>query len=384
VARWDLVTTNLAGAVTGQIDAPSELKYIRRESDYCEINFNTLDPHDLNLIALHNQKCKIQAWRNGDLVFWGNVSDPLVITQDGAEVVAKDAFAKLQAPTRTKYTFDNKDLRYIAETVIGGETAWAPRDIAFGSEDVSDVLMDRQITPGQRMDEFLKACTSISTTTGAWFRMDALNDVDNPSAMHFGVGSDRVVSTARFEYGPDTIDNVSEFQVETRGVINRVVVYNNNTHVTVQDTDSIDDYGLHERWYRRPGVNHVETLTDIAYGKLQPDPFSIASFTPTPDGPKIFDDYDVGQVVSCWFQLEGGEQHYKSTSVIPVQIEVTVDDSGIENIGFQEGSALSKGRAHVAEVQIKHKQRKHRHEHAKKPKVEAYSTFTLQAGSGLS
>jgi hypothetical protein len=368
MATWDIVLTNKAGDVTGVLDAPAGLKYTRRESDYNQLELGTLNSHDLNLIALHPYKTKLQAWRNNDLVFWGDIVDPITVTQSGAQVIAKDAFARLDAPTRTKYTFNDKTLKHIAETVIGGETTYGARDIAFGSETVTEIF-DRQITKGQRMGEFIKTCCTVSPTGGSYFRCDALDDPDNPVAMHFGDGGDRTDNTgARWEYGTGTIDNVSEFVVEARGLVNRVYVYNNNQSVVVEDTDSIDEYGLVEKWYRRPGVNHIATLTALAYSKLQPSPFTVVSFVPTADGPKLFDDFDVGDKCRAYFQLDGESMVYSASNMIPVTVELTIDESGVENVNFSEGQLVAKGQNSP-----------YNPDRYDKPRVEAVATFALTA-----
>ena len=367
MATWDIVLTNKAGAVTGVLDAPAGIKYTRRESDYNQLELGTLNAHDLNLIALNPYKTKLQAWRNNTLVFWGDIVDPLQISQSGAQVVAKDAFARLDAPTRTRYTFASKTLKYIAETIIGGETTYGARDIAFGSETVTETF-NCQIKKGQRMGEFIKARCTVSPSGGSYFRCDALDDPTNPVAMHFGDGGGRFDNAeCRWEYGEGTIDNVSDFQVESRGLVNRVYVYNNNQSVVVEDTGSIADYGLVEKWYRRPGVNHVDTLAAIANSKLQPTPFSVVSFTPTADGPKLFDDFDVGDKCRAYFRMAGDSQMvYSANNVIPVTVELTVDDSGVENVNFAQGQLSDKGRNTPYDPS--------RYD---KPRVEAVASFAL-------
>lgn len=335
-ADWELLITNLAGATVGAIDYPGDLKYTRRENDFCELEFKTLDPNDMNHLEILPHKRKIKAYRNNVLVFWGRIAEPLIVNQDGAVVRARDPFARLSGPAHDTYTFVNKTFQEIVEIVLDGETTWRARDIAYSGATLS-TQFNCKLKPGQRIDEFFRSLCSSNPNTGSWFRMDANDDPANPAAMMWFDAADRVDNTqARWEYGADTLDNVTGFEIQHRGLCNRVYVYSKDDVVTVEDTDSIAEFGLVEKWFRRPGINDIDTLTKIAYSKLVVSPYTVGSFEPGPNGPALFDDFDVGDKCRTYFKM-GTTMYYSANDMIPSTVELTIDDSGVENMAFGEG-----------------------------------------------
>jgi hypothetical protein len=260
-------------------------------------------------------------------------------------VKSHDPWGNLNAPAHDTYTFVDKTLKEITEEVLMGETTWRARDLAFGSETLSETFSCK-LKKGQRIAEFIESLCSSNPTSGSWFRIDALEDPDDNGVIHFYDYNDRVDNAqAKWEYGSDTLDNTVSFQIEHRGLCNKVTVFGKlGLEISVQDNDSIDEYGLVEKMIRRPGVDDTETATKIAYSRLKVTPYTIGSFEPGPNAPQLFDDFDVGDLCRTYFQmsapnrLTGNVMYYKASDMIPSRVELTIDNSGVENMAFGDGS----------------------------------------------
>jgi len=338
--RWDILLTNLAGVTVGQIYNPVDLKYTRVVNGACEIEFTSNDPSDLNTLEIMPHKRMVKAYRDGVLRFWGKIQEPLVVNQDGAHVIARDPWAQLNIPSHADYEFTDETLKHCMELFKLGEglLGYHPFnkfDFAGSPSNTFHVITK----PGQRLSEKLEGMASNNPLSGSWFVVDAQDDPDQPAVITVKDADQRLDNgQARWEYGNDTLDNVTDWEVHHRGLVNAVRVYYKGGFVEVSDTDSIEQYGLVEKWFRRPGVHDSATATIIAGKKLVTTPYTIASFAPGPNAPSLFDDFDVGDLCRAYFQmgppnrLTGAAMYYKANDMIPGRVEVTVDTSGIENM----------------------------------------------------
>jgi hypothetical protein len=357
---WELLVTNMAGTVIGQIYDPVDLKYTRNESGACELEFNTEDPYDLTMVNLKVHKHKVKAYRDGTLRFFGRMLAPLKINESGAMVKCADPWHFLNSPAHDNYTFVDKTLQEIAEIVIGGETAYNTRDLAYGSETLATTFSCK-LKKGQRIGEFIESlCSRGNPNAGSWFRIDALDDPSDNSVIHFYDYTDRVDNAqARWEYGNDTLDNCTAFEVEQRNLLNKVRVYYKGGYEEYIDTDSVDEFGPVEKWFRRPGVDDAGTALKIATSKIVASPMTVGSFEPAANAPRIFDDFDVGDKCRAYFQLtpknrlSGNAMYYSADDMIPTRVELTVDKNGVENMAFSDDSV------HANHRHRKHSQRQH-------------------------
>lgn len=351
--KWEILLTRLNGETVGAIMDPVDLKYTRVESGACEIEFNTQDPTDLNLVEVLPHKRKLKVYRDNALVFWGKIREPLIITQDGAQVKAIDPWGQMNVPAHLDYDFSGgSTLKEMLETIKLGEglVGYHP----FNNFDIvgTPVLTyTAHLKVGQRISEFIESLCSSNPNTGSWFRMDAQDDAGENGILTVYDYSDRVdTGAARWEYGNNTLDNVTAFQIEHRGLCNSVRVYYKGGFEDVQDSASIDEYGLAEKWLRRPGVLESATATKIAYAHLKVTPYTIGSFEPAANAPALFDDFDVGDIGHTYFQmsspnrLSGNVMYYKADDMIPNRVELTVDKSGVENMSFGDDSVRANRR----------------------------------------
>lgn len=350
--RWDLLLTNLAGTVVGQIFDPVDLKYTRVESGACGIEFNTLDPTDLNLVQVLPHKRKVKVYRDNELVFWGKIREPLVITQDGAQVKAVDPWGSLNAPAHVQMDFTDDTLLEILTTIksVEGLVGYHPMNgIALAGTPAETFTATLKM--GQRISEFVESLCSSNPNSGSWFRVDAQDDPAEPAVLTCYDYTDRVDNAqARWEYGNATLDNVTSFQIEHRGLCNSVRVYYKGGWEEVQDLSSIDEYGLAEKWLRRPGVSDAATAVKIANSKIKATPYTIGSFEPAANAPALFDDFDVGDKCRTYFQMgaakriSGEVMYYQADDMIPSRVELTVDKSGVENMAFGDGAVSANRR----------------------------------------
>lgn len=128
-----------------------------------------------------------------------------------------------------------------------------------------------------------------------------------------GVGSDYaaldiapsmgvVQPLARFEYGPDTLANLTSVERTTSPPINRATVVGANGLVGVKDNaQSIAQYGLWPVLVTQTEVTEQQTLDDKAQALLRPNPVATVNMTPDPVlAPKPFDDYNLGDTVALY------------------------------------------------------------------------------------
>ena len=351
--KWEILLTRLDGTTVGQLFDPVDLKYIRNESGACEVEFNTQDPTDLNLVEVLPHKRKLKVYRDNELVYWGKIREPLVITQDGAQIKSIDPWGAMNVPAHADYDFssgstlkDMLDIIKLGEGLLG----YHP----FNNFDIAGtpaVEFTAKLSVGQRISEFIESLCSSNPNSGSWFRMDAQDDVGANGLMTIYDYTDRRDNgEARWEYGNNTLDNVVAFQIEHRGLCNSVRVYYSGGFEEIIDMDSIEEYGLAEKWLRRPGVSDGSTAYKIAASHLKVTPYTIGSFEPGPNAPSLFDTFDVGDLCRTYFQMNapnrmtGNIMYYSADDMIPNRVELTVDKSGVENMSFGDDSVRANRR----------------------------------------
>jgi len=342
---WEVLLETSGGVVVGAFTEPRNFKYTRQENSFCELEFETYDVYDLNLVQASPHNRRIKAYRDGVLKFRGPLQTPLVINQDGAKIIARDYFA-----TKAAQPDDDGAAEYTATIYNITIDIFERMGIdAFIEVDTNDpgAAITRKIKAGQRIDEFLKLSASTNPTSGLWFRIDP-QEGSVPNKITWYSYSERVPNAqARFEYGKTTLDNCQGFEIQSRRIINKVTVRGKGVSATVEDTDSQAEYGIHKLRLRRPGVDTASMATAVASKHLSPTPYTIGHFEPGPNAPKLFDDYDVGDKCQAYFKV--GKLAYLANDLIPTRVEVTVEN-GVENVAWGDDIVANKTRRKAKRV----------------------------------
>jgi hypothetical protein len=149
--------------------------------------------------------------------------------------------------------------------------------------------------------------------------------------LYHSQGSDQ--PAAKFEYGPDTLSNVSSVSVEIEAPMNHVRVLGDGIVSDVSDPASIAKYG---EWMVQDSQTDVQaqaTLDQKANGKLRADPIKTLSFVPElglDNCPKPWDSFWLGDTVHFY----GRRGAFEEQATVRINgITVVVSDDGYETAG---------------------------------------------------
>lgn len=155
--------------------------------------------------------------------------------------------------------------------------------------------------------------------------------------VHASLGS--IQAGARFEYGPDTLNNVRSVSRTTQPPINVVTVIGaNGLYVTVTDAASIARYGKWPLQVSASDVTELATLTAKAQALLRPSPVRTVEFAPEfglPSCPVPFDDFNVGDTVPFYARRDALAE---DVSVRLNGLRVVVDEDGSETAEIEDPS----------------------------------------------
>jgi Polysaccharide lyase len=145
--------------------------------------------------------------------------------------------------------------------------------------------------------------------------------------------SQGVMTNAVFQYGPHTIDNVTEVTRTTQPPANHVIVTGANDLVgEAIDNASITSYGKWMEVVSASDISDQPTLDARAADHIRPLPVRVIGFTPDPAfAPIPFEEYDIGDTVTL--HADRGNFQYDGQPRIN-SIQVNIDDTG-EEVGHE-------------------------------------------------
>jgi hypothetical protein len=261
-----------------------------------------LDPLDLAAQSLTIGERAIKAYQDGALRFYGKVWEPLEIGDSNVAVTARDPYAEFaQRRVRAVTTYTGQDAGAIAQARVTAQNTYVNTYLRNGSVQAS-VSRDRTFNPGQTEGELVANLTEV--LNGFFFRIDPVDA--NPAVMgeivirypDAGISHEEI----RFEYGPDTRDNLTGFTLSYSLPVNRYTAASSQAaggriSQVAEDTTSQARYGLFETEVAFSEVTVLATLANYAAGELQPTPPFVISLNPGPDAPRLFTDFTVGDFV---------------------------------------------------------------------------------------
>lgn len=309
------------------LDAPADGQYTRRLDDYCDFQATITEPNDF--FAVQPFTSGIQCIRNGVIRFRGRVVDPFERMPRQRKMIAKDPFHNFYWRRVRNHLKIHDQPDEIAWQLIHLQNTYKDTGLRSGRDRAWGDAVTRKFQAGDLVADEIK---TLALTQGSryHFKINALYDPDDIRAMaeietfsHL-----HTKDGARFEFGGGTLENVDDYHVEYGQVINRATVIgqrrgardaigkatsDGNCMVGVSKStpaknppitaayvagESEHDYGLWEEEFGAVNVAGSKShLEHVAKTHLQPKPPRTVTVTPNNDGPRLFDDFDVGDRV---------------------------------------------------------------------------------------
>lgn len=169
-------------------------------------------------------------------------------------------------------------------------------------------LRDRSYDAGQNATEAVLDLCQVDDPIGFylepldeisdWYVVDGAGLVDG-AEMRIVYPATRAVRPVSFEFGDGTLDNLADFEEEEEPPRNFAVALSDGLAPSVEyDAESFREYGS---WFASESFSDIKkraTLRQHALGLLEPAPRKTYALSPRPGGPRPWEDFDVGDVVS--------------------------------------------------------------------------------------
>lgn len=338
---WQLVATdNDAGRSLAFLDDFDAFAITPRLNGYAEIAFG-LAALDSAASAIAVARTSVKAYQDGALRFFGKVWEPL--SRSGARVAAtaRDPLAEFlwrRAPADADYTATNNaggpwDAGQIAYDRLAIQNARRNTYLRAGARQPSLNRL-RSYTAGQKENEILD---ELASAAGGFFYkavpVDGVAGVMSDLNLYYpnaGVSREEV----RFEYGPNTADNLADFEQVEMLPRNGMNVASSSAGggrlvQRAEDADSIALYGLFEDETAYSDVVDTTLLAQQAQAQIKPDPPLTLALTPALGAPLLFADFNVGDFVRVRI-LWGGVDLFTWARVLEATLTVTRE--GVETL----------------------------------------------------
>ena len=330
LADWLASVETNAGAAVSFID-PSGLSVTRRLNGGSEAVFS-LEARDPKVGDLAIASRAIAIYRNGVIRIRGRIWEPLVYKPDSVRVEVKDPWFNLEhrrVRTTTRYTAT--DAGTIAWGLINDQNTIATTRIRQGAISAS-VNHDRTYERGKPVAEAIKQLSEV--INGFWFRIDPVDGVPGTHGelvvLYPSSGTTR--AGVKLEYGEDTIANIEDYEVDVFLPRNRVTVTGallegeTETTATATNAASITTYDLFDEEMAFTTIETPGVLQEHADDEVRANPVKTYSITFGQSAPMLWDDFDVGDVLS--FYIKNGEFKESGTArVVEASVEVTSEGS---------------------------------------------------------
>ena len=328
MADWLASVETNAGVAVSFID-PSGLTVVRRLNGGNEAVLEARDPK-VGDLAIASRS--VALYRDGIVRLRGKVWEPLVYRPDSVTVKVHDPWFGLEhRRVRVTTRYDAVDAGTIAWNLIDDQNTLATTRISQGSRDDS-VVRDRTYERGKPVAEAVKQLSEV--INGFWFRLDPVDGVAGTHAEIVVLYPDSGTTRAgvKLEFGEDTIANIEDYEVSVYLPRNRVTstgaLLEGEIEITAVATDaaSVTAYGLFDEEVAFTTVETPGTLQEHADEELRADPIKTYSITFGQGAPMLWDDFDVGDIIS--FYIKNGElTETGAARVVEAIVEVTSENS---------------------------------------------------------
>jgi antitoxin (DNA-binding transcriptional repressor) of toxin-antitoxin stability system len=352
--RWQFEVISRSGVPVAAL-VPETFKLTRRlkRSSFADI---TLRSESIGADDIDHTRI-VRAWRNpdtesqaqGTIRFAGQfTSIQDTGDEDGNEVStvrADDPFAALaERLIQEETVYTAEDQGDLIADLIADQNAREPTHLTMGSYSAT-VDRDRTYEQGKVVGEAIEQLSDV--IDGPYFVINAVDDdevVGEFVLRHPDSGQD-FADAVRFEYGIGTMRNVARITVDANPPINRVLAVGATAAdegdpllATAEDADSIDDFGMRERFISQTDVLVQDTLDDAAESEIYADPvkaYQLTAASPDSHGgnalPRLFDDFDVGDTVTLHAEGRSPRLQFEVTARV-IEVVVTVGTEGEETL----------------------------------------------------
>lgn len=269
----------------------------------------------------------------GDLVFQGSLA-PFQEDADEQSVlnlVFRSPFARLmgEGADRGRFTADyvsfvQEDAGTIAQTLLDSANTVNATGLIAGTTETT-ALRDRSYQYANVGEAILELSNVLD---GFDFEEEFYEGGSTLARLNIYARQGSEQSSARFEYGPDTLRNVRAVSRTTQPPINSARVFGAYGLVgTYEDAASIVKYGMCEVQKTVASVTTQAALDELAREMLRPNPIQTVSFVPEyglESCPLPFDDFWLGSTVPLYAR-RGALEIDAQVRVNGIQIIVSED-----------------------------------------------------------
>lgn len=198
--------------------------------------------------------------------------------------------------------------------------------VSIGNVD-STVLRDRSYDAGQNIGEAIVNLTNVLDGFDFIERFTSEQAITSYLDIFQSLGA--VQTNARFEYGPDTMNNVRRVQRTVTPPVNFVYVQGaNGLYSVARNAASRLKYGTWGLRDSRTDISEQSTLDARAQALLRPEPSYTVQISPDPGlAPRPWDGYDLGDTVRIY--VRRGAMLVDTTARVNAY-SVVIDDDGLE------------------------------------------------------
>lgn len=327
---WSLVLTDRTGrnrafvdsfeslTITAHLDGERSLalRLHPRSEALSEVGFNRV----------------LKAYDGSSLRFHGQLWEPLDYSDDAVTVNARDPYAVFsRRRVRASKTYTAEDAGAIVSDRVTIQNGFKATGLRMGTVQAS-VNRDRTYDPGKLESELIEQLSDVER--GFNFLVTPLDGVagiyGELQIRYPDAGTTR--EAVRFEYGTDTLDNLSGYEIAYLLPTNRVVVASQlsaggRISQASEAADSVNEYGLLEEEYVYSDILVEATLLQHAEAEVRATPPMTVSLSPNLSAPLLFTDFDVGDFVRLRIE-HGALDLYEWVRVL--EATLTVDKNGAQ------------------------------------------------------
>lgn len=355
-AQWSFVLTDAQGNALAELSTASGRTIALKRNSYTEVNFTISHEDDaatLLLAALAAGVPKLKGYRRGT---YDTVTTPATLRFRGplaAVSEQSDETSLLTATFRSPFcvlagdgdtagrfltsqfstVYALTDAGLIAKGLIDTANADSATGLATSAALIAATTTRNATYPtGQSIGA---AITNLSALLNGFDFYETYVDGIGATDANFNIVAAQGITnpTARFEYGPSTLSNVSSVNRTTTPPLNTIFVTGGNSLTsTYSDTTSVAKYGKWWGHYDFSDVIDQPTLDAKARALCRPNPVKTISIVPElglDSCPKPFDDWNLGDTVPFYASrvalIENAQMRINGFTI-------PIDDNGYEAV----------------------------------------------------
>jgi hypothetical protein len=319
-ATWKWALSSLPSASLPQqivtfLAKPQEARYTRRRNGYCEVSATFVQSDDLIALEGAAYKYALMGYRNGILRFNGQIIEHRD-SKDQIDVVAKDPYYNLAWRRIQKDMGMNYEAGEVAARLIEQQNSYVRAGLYPTSrttflrrgtiEDAPLTAQKREYEVGATVSDQIEYLSKVPDSFV--FVIGAVDgETDYMARFNAYVETADVVATqAQFQFGQDTLENISDYQRSTIPLVTKANIVGDLNKVA--SAESISGTTTYGRWEDERGqvlTKDDDTLLDIANEFVMDDPIYAISISPTAEAPQLFTDFDVHQKVPVVIERRG-------------------------------------------------------------------------------